>query len=56
MQIPDTPPPPPFPLLVSSIISRWRVWMGGEVVKKTEQNPVMHAGGGVEVRGRGWEI
>ena len=30
--------------------------MGGEVVKKTEQNPVMRAGGGVEVRGGGWEI
>ena len=25
--------------------------MGGEVVKKTEQNPVMRAGGGVEGRG-----
>ena len=30
--------------------------MGGEVVKKTEQNPVMRAGGGVEGRGGGWEI
>ena len=27
--------------------------MGGEVVKKTEQNPVMRAGGGVEGRGGG---
>ena len=27
--------------------------MGGEVVKETEQNPVMRAGGGVEVRGGG---
>ena len=27
--------------------------MGGEVVKKTEQNPVMRTGGGVEGRGGG---